>query len=268
MPRAFSVSSTPTGRRGEAPSGVADAATARPMSSDLRFRAGSITKTFVAVVVLQLVDEGRITWTSASWDRCESAISLLTPREFPTWSTCPASWSSTGGRASGCRRAGAATRVRPSGLAILVLEYQLRLARPARRAPDRTLTERRDRCAHRPTAPAAADELHDRADRRARLRPNHPGRHRAGAPGTRYSARRRLVGVGLERSRLDRRRPHALLPGAPAGQVAGASAPRRDADTRRRASRPASLRLGVAIIRTPCGLAYGHTGNALGTVAT
>ena len=41
-------------------SGVADVATARPMSSDLRFRAGSITKTFVAVVVLQLVAEGRI----------------------------------------------------------------------------------------------------------------------------------------------------------------------------------------------------------------
>ncbi|MCO8275021.1 beta-lactamase family protein [Actinoplanes sp. TRM 88003] len=41
-------------------SGVADRRTARPMPVDGRFRIGSNTKTFVAVVVLQLVGEGRL----------------------------------------------------------------------------------------------------------------------------------------------------------------------------------------------------------------
>jgi D-alanyl-D-alanine carboxypeptidase len=35
--------------------GTADAATGRPMRPELRFRAGSVTKTFVATVALQLV---------------------------------------------------------------------------------------------------------------------------------------------------------------------------------------------------------------------
>jgi D-alanyl-D-alanine carboxypeptidase len=41
-------------------SGVADLRSGRPMRPDDGFRAGSMTKTFVATVVLQLVDEGRL----------------------------------------------------------------------------------------------------------------------------------------------------------------------------------------------------------------
>lgn len=41
-------------------SGVADVRTGRPMGPALRFRAGSVTKSFVAAVVLQLADEGRL----------------------------------------------------------------------------------------------------------------------------------------------------------------------------------------------------------------
>lgn len=41
-------------------SGVADLLTGRPMRPHDRFRAGSTTKSFVATVVLQLVDEGRL----------------------------------------------------------------------------------------------------------------------------------------------------------------------------------------------------------------
>ncbi|MFI6642594.1 serine hydrolase domain-containing protein [Streptomyces sp. NPDC050504] len=41
-------------------SGVAELGTTRAVSARDRFRAGSITKTFVATVVLQLVDEGRL----------------------------------------------------------------------------------------------------------------------------------------------------------------------------------------------------------------
>ncbi|MET9669534.1 serine hydrolase domain-containing protein [Streptomyces sp. NPDC006475] len=40
--------------------GVADKATGRAMNTDDRFRIGSVTKTFTSVVVLQLVDEGRL----------------------------------------------------------------------------------------------------------------------------------------------------------------------------------------------------------------
>jgi D-alanyl-D-alanine carboxypeptidase len=44
----------------QAAGGVADISTGRPMEARLRFRAGSLTKSFVATVVLQLVAEGRL----------------------------------------------------------------------------------------------------------------------------------------------------------------------------------------------------------------
>jgi D-alanyl-D-alanine carboxypeptidase len=46
--------------RGEGAAGVADLEAAEPMTMEHRFRIGSVTKTFVAVVVLQLVDEGKL----------------------------------------------------------------------------------------------------------------------------------------------------------------------------------------------------------------
>ncbi|WP_237408091.1 serine hydrolase domain-containing protein [Streptomyces sp. M2CJ-2] len=42
-------------------SGVGDLASGRPVPEDGHLRLGSVTKTFVATVVLQLVDEGRLT---------------------------------------------------------------------------------------------------------------------------------------------------------------------------------------------------------------
>jgi CubicO group peptidase (beta-lactamase class C family) len=47
-------------RSRQAASGLADLRAGRPMRPDLHFRAGSITKSFVATVVLQLVAEGRL----------------------------------------------------------------------------------------------------------------------------------------------------------------------------------------------------------------
>lgn len=40
--------------------GVADVATGRPVTPDMRSRVGSVTKTFTAAAVLQLVDDGRV----------------------------------------------------------------------------------------------------------------------------------------------------------------------------------------------------------------
>ena len=44
----------------ERAAGVADAQTSAPMTTDHRFQIGSVTKTFVAAVVLQLVGEGAL----------------------------------------------------------------------------------------------------------------------------------------------------------------------------------------------------------------
>jgi CubicO group peptidase (beta-lactamase class C family) len=45
-------------RRVEAAAGLADLGTGEPLTVDHRFRIGSVTKIFVAALVLQLVDEG------------------------------------------------------------------------------------------------------------------------------------------------------------------------------------------------------------------
>lgn len=57
MPGSFAEVRRPTAR---AASGLADVNTGRPMRPDLKHRVGSITKTFVATTVLQLVGERRI----------------------------------------------------------------------------------------------------------------------------------------------------------------------------------------------------------------
>ncbi|MER6030149.1 serine hydrolase domain-containing protein [Streptomyces sp. NPDC001851] len=48
------------GRTYEAARGVADRSSLRPLATDDRFRVGSVTKTFSAVVLLQLADENRL----------------------------------------------------------------------------------------------------------------------------------------------------------------------------------------------------------------
>ena len=51
---------TDHGRVTETRSGVGDVTTGTPYPRDAKFRAGSITKTFVATVVLQLAAEGKV----------------------------------------------------------------------------------------------------------------------------------------------------------------------------------------------------------------
>ena len=77
--------------------------------------------------------------------------------------------------------------------------------------------------------------------------------------------RRCFLGLGVRRPRFDRRRSRTVLQGAPADS--GSPLASAD-DAHTRIERPDRLRygLGVAIVRTPCGLAYGHTGNVLGYV--
>jgi D-alanyl-D-alanine carboxypeptidase len=54
------VASTGPERSWEGAAGAADAKTATPLTLDHRFLIGSVTKTFVAAVVLQLVGEGAL----------------------------------------------------------------------------------------------------------------------------------------------------------------------------------------------------------------
>lgn len=71
--------------------GVADTATEAPVPADGRFRLGSVTKTFIATVVLQLVAENR--WTSPSPFSITCPVSYPpTTRRFPyaRCSTSPA----------------------------------------------------------------------------------------------------------------------------------------------------------------------------------
>jgi D-alanyl-D-alanine carboxypeptidase len=57
VPGAVAVAVGPA-RRVEAAAGLADVGTGEPLTVDHRFRIGSVTKIFVAALVLQLVDEG------------------------------------------------------------------------------------------------------------------------------------------------------------------------------------------------------------------
>jgi D-alanyl-D-alanine carboxypeptidase len=57
----------------KAASGVADLRTGRPMRPELHFRAGSVTKSFLATLVLQLVADGRVE-LSDSLERCLPGI--------------------------------------------------------------------------------------------------------------------------------------------------------------------------------------------------
>jgi len=56
--------------------GLADLETGTPVSADMMFGIGSITKTFVAVVVLQLVEEGLLDLDATSADLLGSAVAL------------------------------------------------------------------------------------------------------------------------------------------------------------------------------------------------
>ena len=84
-------------------SGVAELGTRRPVPVDGRFRAGSITKTFLAVVVLQLVAEGRLRLDDTVEQWLPGAFRGVTATPSATCSTTPAGCSTTCTR-SGCRR--------------------------------------------------------------------------------------------------------------------------------------------------------------------
>ena len=69
------------GRRGAA-SGLADLRTHQPMRPELRFRAGSLTRSLVATAVLGLAAEGRLRWPtpwSAAWPALPSSKPGSTP---------------------------------------------------------------------------------------------------------------------------------------------------------------------------------------------
>jgi D-alanyl-D-alanine carboxypeptidase len=249
-------------------SGLADVGSARPMRADVRFRAGSVTKTFVAVVVLQLVAEGRIrldervagqarvrdllAHTSGiadlvdlpgvmerHWNPQELvSTALAQPRIF---------W------APGSRFAYSSTNYAILGLLVesrtrhtLREEIAARILRPlALRRTGFRLT-RADAHGY---VPAVRDGIVQ----------EHPGRDTWGADASWAWASGDLVSSARDLMRFYK----ALLRGRllPQSLLKVMLTPA--------VERPNRLRygFGIAIIRTRCGLAYGHTGNVLGYVS-
>jgi D-alanyl-D-alanine carboxypeptidase len=249
-------------------SGLADVATGRPMDADLRFRAGSLTKTFVAVVVLQLVAEGRIrldervngearvrdllAHTSGIPDLVGLAGVIQrhwTPRELVSAALAQHrvfehpgsrfSYSSTNYVVLGLlveRRTGRTLRQEIGARILRPLGLRRTGFRPGRTDVHGYVPPVRDGIVlERPGRDTWGDDA-----------------SWAWGSGDLFSTANDLAGFyrALLRGRL---LPRGLLEAMLTPPV----------------ERPNRLRygLGVAIVRTPCGLAYGHTGNVLGYVS-
>jgi D-alanyl-D-alanine carboxypeptidase len=249
-------------------SGLADVEAPLPMRPDLRFRAGSVTKTFVAVVVLQLVAEGEIrldervvgsarvrdllAHTSGipdlvglpgvmkrHWEpRQLVAAALAQPRVFePPGSQY--SYSSTNYLLLGLlveRRTGTTLRQ----------EIATRILQPLR--------------LRRTGFQLALGDVHGYVPPiRDGIVQSRPGRDTWGDDPSWTWGSGDLVSTADDLARFY----EELL--------RGRLVPRRLLETMLTPAveRPNRLRygLGIAIVRTPCGLAYGHTGNVLGSVS-
>ena len=203
-------------------SGVAELGTTRAVPVDGRFRAGSITKTFVATVVLQLVGEGRLRLddTVEAWlpgvvpdghrhHRAPAAQPHQRVVRLPAHAADAAGTGVPGqpvadldrGRA-GPARGGQPADVRTAGFGLRVLEHQLPPARPDHREGDRPVVRPRRSSA------GSSDRCGCTAPRCRGRRRGFPGRIRTATcrPAGRRDAPPRLHGdepVGDGRGRRD-----------------------------------------------------------------
>jgi D-alanyl-D-alanine carboxypeptidase len=238
-----------------------------PMRSDLRFRAGSITKSFVAVVVLQLVAEGRI--------GLDDRVSGFRVRDLLAHTTGIADLAGLPGVTS--------RHWRPAGLVSAALAEPRVFASPGSRfAYSSTNYVLLGELVERTTGRSLEQEVRDRIIRPLGLRRTgfaladgdvhgyappvrdgivqaRPGRDTWHDDPSWAWASGDLVSTADDLARF-----YAALLG---GELV--HGPLLSQMLRPAVERPGRLRygLGVAIIRTPCGLAYGHTGNVLGTVS-
>ena len=238
------------------------------MRPDLRFRAGSVTKTFVAVVVLQLVGEGRIRLdervirgvrvrdllahtsgigdlvdlpgvTERTWEPRELVARAVAQRRVFENPGSRFSYSSTNYALLGLlveRRTGRTLRE----------EIRARILRPLGLRRTGFELHRNDVHGYQPSI-------------RDGIVQERPGRDAWADDASWAWGSGDLVSTAGELALFYEALLHGRLVPTPLLETMLTPA----------VERPGRLRygLGIAIVRTPCGLAYGHTGNVLGTVS-
>jgi D-alanyl-D-alanine carboxypeptidase len=249
-------------------SGLADVAAASPMRAGMRFRAGSVTKTFVAVVVLQLVAEGRIQLDEHVAGDVRVRDLLAHTSGLPDLVQLPGVMERHWKPRELVSAALAQPRVfEPPGsqFSYSSTNYVL-LGLLVERRTGRTLRQEIGTRILRPLGLRWTGFRPSRADVHGYVPPirdgivqEHPGRDTWGDDAS------WAWGSGdLESTAGDLARFYEAL-------LRGRLLPRRllEVMLTPAVERPNRLRygLGVAIVRTPCGLAYGHTGNVLGYVS-
>ena len=230
-------------------SGYADLKVRRPMRSTDRFRMGSVTKTFVATVVLQLVSEGRLSLTDTIEDRLPGLVpngQAITVRQLLNMTSGLFDYPKDPRIFAPFLQGGLAHAWAPREL-VAVATSQAPLFAPGtgyaycntcyvllglmiEATSDKPLkAELRQRILRplRLRATSFRDDAPDRRAPRARLHASRP------AVARRRHRPQPFMGLGRGRDRLDRRRRHALLPRAARRPPAPPRAPAGDADHRR-----------------------------------
>jgi D-alanyl-D-alanine carboxypeptidase len=249
-------------------SGLAEVAPARPMRPAMRFRAGSVTKTFVAVVVLQLFAEGRISLDERVAGGARVRDLLAHTSGLADLVGLPGvmerRWAPSELAAAALAQPKVFGRV-GSRFSYSSTNYLL-LGRLVEQRTGRTLRDEiRSRILHplglrRTGFAIGRDDVHGYMPPvRDGIVQQRPGRDTWRDDASWAWASGDLVSTSSDLATFYR----ALLEGR---LLRG---PLLDEMLTPAVERPGRLRygLGVAIVRTRCGLAYGHTGNVLGSVS-
>lgn len=248
-------------------SGLADVATAVPMGSEMRFRAGSVTKTFVAVVILQLIAEGRL--------RLDERVAGARVRDLLAHTSGIADLAGLPGvmerswqpweLVSAALRQPRVFEPPGSRFSYSSTNYVL-LGLLVERRTGRTLEQEIARCILRPLGLLRTGFRPWPGDVHGYMPPVRDGivRARPGEDTWGDDASWAWGSGDLISTAGDLARFYGAL-------LRGRLLPQRllEAMLTPAVERPNRLRygLGVAIVRTRCGLAYGHTGNVLGYVS-
>ena len=209
--------------------GLGDIARTTPMRTDNHFKIASLTKTYTATVVLQLVGEGRLSLDDTVGRRLPGVVpngGRITIRQLLNHTSGLADfesnprylkpylsgnfghyWAPQTARPDGCL-AQAAVRARNP---LVVLEHELRRRPADRREGHRETARRRAKATDLPATRARPDELPDQARSAEPVRERLQAVRRA--PIGRRHRSQPLARAGIGSDRLNRARRRRLLPG-------------------------------------------------------
>ena len=252
FPAALATYQDPRGRSRDYTAGVGDLETGARVPLDGQVRIGSNSKTFVAVALLQLVDEGSVDLDAPVETYLPGLVhgdgvdgTRITVRQVLQHTSGVPNYTAV------MNLDFFATRhhyVEPrelldlaltqpgtrAGLGVVVQQHQLRDRRPDRAEGHRPAARRgRHRARDRAAAPAGHLRAGPRRGGAARAPPARLPRVGARRRAARHHRARPVLGVGSGRHRLDPERPGRVLRRAARRRAAAARAPRGDADDRR-----------------------------------